>query len=306
MDIQEHISLKPFNTFGVAAQARYYTRITEVQALKALVKDTTWQHHPRVVLGGGSNLLFVKNFDGLVIHMALGGITMVKEDRSQAWIKAGAGVNWHALVLHCIAQGYAGIENLSLIPGTVGAAPVQNIGAYGVELCDVFDSLEAMEISSGVVRTFSRADCAFAYRSSIFKNDLKGKYIILGVTLRLQKHPTFRIDYEAVRATLAAMNVSLLTVKAVSDAIIHIRQQKLPDPARLGNAGSFFKNPLLSLHQYTQLKEQHPDIPGYTQSEQIVKVPAAWLIEQCGWKGKRKGAVGVHDEHALVLVNYGE
>lgn len=218
MYLQENVSLKQFNTFGVEARARYYVRIEDVQTLQALVADKAWQHLPWMVLGGGSNVLFVKDFEGLVIHMALDGITTIKEDSTQVWVKAGAGVNWHRLVLHCIAHDYAGIENLSLIPGTVGAAPIQNIGAYGAALSDVFDSLEALEVRSGTVHTLSKADCAFGYRDSIFKNTLKGQYIILSVTLRLQKEPTFKIDYGAIRATLEAMNVAQLSIKASSVA----------------------------------------------------------------------------------------
>lgn len=305
MLLQEHVSLKDFNTFGIKAQARYYVRIDDVQQLQRLVLAPQLKPLPRLTLGGGSNVLFINNFVGIVLHMAIGGITVTKQDREYVWVKAGAGVNWHMLVLHCVEQGYAGIENLSLIPGTVGAAPVQNIGAYGVTLSDVFESLEAIEVHSGTVHTFSQQDCGFGYRDSIFKNKLKGQYIITSVTLRLHKQPTFRTTYGALQRTLKAMDIQELSIKVISDAVIYTRQSKLPDPARLGNAGSFFKNSIITQQQFERHQHTHPDMPGYGQPGGHVKVPAAWLIEQCGWKGKKRGTVGVHQQHALVLVNYG-
>ncbi len=306
MLLQEHVSLKNLNTLGIKAQARYYARIDSVQQLQQLSLDPQRKPLPRLILGGGSNVLFLNNFKGIVIHMAIGGITVTKQDREYVWVKAGAGVNWHTLVLHCVEQGYAGIENLSLIPGTVGAAPMQNIGAYGATLSDVLESLEAMEVRSGTVHTFSQKDCDFGYRDSIFKNTRKGQYIITSVTLRLHKKPTFRITYGALQSTLKAMDIQELSVKAISDAVICIRQSKLPDPARLGNAGSFFKNPIITQQQFEHHQYTHPDMPGYVQPGGYVKVPAAWLIEQCGWKGKKRDKVGVHQQHALVLVNYGD
>ena len=305
MLLQEHVSLKNLNTFGIPAQARYYVRIDTLQSLRDLLARPSLRALPRLVLGGGSNLVFLNDFQGIVMHMAIKELTTIRADKDHVWVQAGAGVNWHQLVLHCVANGYAGIENLSLIPGTVGAAPMQNIGAYGVELCDVFESLEALEVRSGAVHTFDQAACAFGYRDSIFKNALKGQYIILNVTLRLQKTPTFQTAYGVIQSTLDAMNVQALSIKAISDAVIHIRQSKLPDPARLGNAGSFFKNPVMAPAQFKQLQAKYPQIPGYEQPEGQVKVPAAWLIEQCGWKGKTRGPVGVHKQQALVLVNYG-
>ena len=306
MLLQEHVSLKDLNTFGIHAQARYYIRINDAQCLHDFLLHKKLQPLPRLILGGGSNLLFLNDFKGIVIHMAIGGIATIREDRAHVWVKAGAGVDWHTLVLHCVEHGYAGIENLSLIPGTVGAAPMQNIGAYGVTLSEVFESLEAMEIHSGEVRTFGREDCAFGYRDSIFRGTLKEQYIILSVTLSLQKKPIFRTTYGALQDTLQTMNVQELSIKAMSDAVIYIRQNKLPDPALLGNAGSFFKNPILTQQQFEKLKRTHPNMPGYAQPKGQVKVPAAWLIEQCGWKGKKRGAVGVHKQQALVLVNYGD
>jgi len=303
--LQEYVSLKEFNTFGVKAQARYYVRIHDEQLLQHSLRSLSPKLLPRLILGGGSNVLFINNFEGIVMHMVIGKIAIVRENKDHVWVKAGAGVNWHTLVQYCVQHGYAGIENLALIPGTVGAAPVQNIGAYGVELSDVFESLEALEIDSGKIHTFDAVACAFGYRNSLFKNQLRGQYIILNVTLKLGKKPTFRIDYGAVAGTLEAMGIQALSIKAISDAVIHLRQRKLPNPTHLGNAGSFFKNPVVTQAQFKKLQAQLPHIPGYQQSEGQVKVPAAWLIEQCGWKGKRHDKVGVYDQHALVLVNYG-
>ena len=305
MLLQEHVSLKPFNTFGIDAEARYYLQVASLQTLRDFSAQPSLRTLPQLVLGGGSNVLLLNDFEGVVLHMAISGIDKVKEDPGYVWVQAGAGVNWHQLVLYCIAHNYAGIENLSLIPGTVGAAPIQNIGAYGVELQDVFESLEALEISSGKVHTFDRATCTFGYRNSIFKREQKGRYIILNVTLRLQKKPTFKTEYGAIQQTLEAMGIQELSIKAISDAVIQIRQSKLPDPAQLGNAGSFFKNPVITEAQFKQLRTQYPQMSGYPQPEGQVKVPAAWLIEQCGWKGKTSGTVGVHKQQPLVLVNYG-
>lgn len=230
---------------------------------------------------------------------------VVKETEENIWIKAGAGVVWHDLVMHCVNQNYAGIENLSLIPGTVGAAPMQNIGAYGIEIKEVFEELEALEIETGEIRTFDKATCNFGYRESIFKHEAKGKYIILNVTFKLSKNPTFHLEYGAIRDTLAEMGVLELGIRAISDAVIHIRQSKLPNPAEIGNAGSFFKNPEIPNTQFEALKAQFPTIPSYPVNETTTKVPAGWLIEQAGWKGQRFGNVGVHAKQALVLVNYG-
>lgn len=306
MLLQEDISLKELNTFGIEVQARYYVRIHDGQQLQRILRFPSLKPLPQLILGGGSNVLFVSDFEGIVFHMTIGSIAVIRENKDHVWVQAGAGVNWHTLVLYCVQHGYAGIENLSLIPGTVGAAPVQNIGAYGVALSNVFESLEALEVHSGNVCTFNQEDCAFGYRDSIFKNKLKGQYIILNVTLKLHKKPTFQVDYGAITSTLESMGVQALSIKAISDVIIHIRQSKLPDPKHLGNAGSFFKNPIVSQQQLQQLKNTHPSIPGYVQPDSQVKVSAAWLIEQCGWKGQRHGTVGVHDQHALVLVNYGD
>ena len=305
MLLQRHVPLKDLNTFGIKAQARYYVRINDVQQLQHVLSLPQLESLPRLILGGGSNVLFIKYFEGIVIHIAIKGISTIREDKDHVWVQAGAGVSWHQLVQHCVAHNYAGIENLSFIPGTVGAAPVQNIGAYGVELSETFEALEAMEIDSCRSHIFDATACSFGYRESIFKNKLKGQYIILNVTLKLHKNPIFRVSYGDIQRTLETMNIRQLSVKAVSDVVTHLRQRKLPNPAHLGNAGSFFKNPVITQVQFNQLKFIYPQIPGYQQPKGQIKIPAAWLIEQCGWKGKKRGAVGVHAQHALVLVNYG-
>jgi UDP-N-acetylmuramate dehydrogenase len=305
IQIQENIPLKQYNTFGIAANARYFVEVNSVDELKAILQNTDFEGVKRLILGGGSNMLLLNDFDGLVIKMNLGGIEIIKQDEEHIYIKAGAGVVWHELVMHCVANNYAGIENLSLIPGTVGAAPMQNIGAYGVEIKDVFEELEALNIETLEVEKFDLPTCRFGYRESIFKHEAKGKYVILNVTFRLNKTPNFNTSYGAIKDTLTAMGISEMSIKAVSDAVIHIRQSKLPNPAEIGNAGSFFKNPEIPKSHFDKLKEQYPNIPSYPIDENTVKVPAGWLIEQAGWKGQRFGEVGVHAKQALVLVNYG-
>jgi UDP-N-acetylmuramate dehydrogenase len=305
MHILENISLQPYNTFGIAAKARFFTDIHSIDELQELLKNPAYQHMPKLILGGGSNLLFTKDFDGLVIKISIGGIEKTDEDANHVYLKVGAGVVWHDLVIYCIENNYAGLENLSLIPGTVGAAPMQNIGAYGVEIKETFENLEALHIETGKIRNFTNADCVFGYRESVFKKELKGEYIITSVTFRLSKIPSFNTSYGAIQDTLKEMQVKELNLRAVSDAVIHIRKSKLPNPAEIGNAGSFFKNPEISRSHYESLQKQYPTIPGYTTSPETVKVPAGWLIEQCGWKGKIVGQTGVHKNQALVLVNYG-
>lgn len=305
MIVQKDVQLKPYNTFGIEATAKYFVEVSSIEQLKEILQNPDYQSTERLILGGGSNILLTKDFDGLVIKMSIKGMEVVKETEENIWIKAGAGVVWHDLVMHCVAQNYAGIENLSLIPGTVGAAPMQNIGAYGIEIKEVFEELEALEIETGVIRTFDKATCNFGYRESIFKHEAKGKYIILNVTFKLSKKPTFHVEYGAIKDTLAEMGISEMSIKAISDAVIHIRQSKLPNPAEIGNAGSFFKNPEIPNTQFGALKAQFPTIPSYPVNETTTKVPAGWLIEQAGWKGQRFGNVGVHAKQALVLVNYG-
>lgn len=305
MHLQENISLRSLNTFGIATNTKYYSLIRNQAILEELLSHKALHVLPKLIIGGGSNILFIKDFEGWVIHMDIKGIEKLKENNDHIWLQVGAGVVWHDLVLYCIQKDYAGIENLSLIPGTVGAAPIQNIGAYGVEFSEVFESLEALEISTGLIKKFNKVDCAFGYRDSIFKNSLQGQYIILQVTVRLNKQSTFRIGYGAIQEILTAMQLKTLSIKAVSDAVISIRQQKLPNPAYIGNAGSFFKNPIIEQFQADRLKSMYPYLPTHSLSNSHVKIPAAWLIEQCGWKGYRLGAVGVHPHQPLVIVNYG-
>lgn len=305
LTIQSNVSLKSYNTFGIDVTTRYLVEVDNDQDIQTLLQLPDIQLLPKLILGGGSNLLLTQDFNGLVIKINIKGIETVKEDQNHVWLRVGAGENWHEFVMYCVERGLGGIENLSLIPGTTGAAPMQNIGAYGVEIKDTFDRLEAVDIATGVKRIFTNTDCRFGYRDSVFKNEVKGQYIISNVLFRLDKNPIFHTSYGDIQKTLEQMGVKELTIKAISEAVIKIRRSKLPDPAEIGNAGSFFKNPEIPALQYETLKNEFPDIPGYIINEEIVKVPAGWLIEQCGWKGKRFGTIGVHARQALVLVNYG-
>jgi UDP-N-acetylmuramate dehydrogenase len=306
MNVEHNLSLKNFNTFGIEAKAKYFTTFTNTENLKTILSDPEYKKEKLLILGGGSNLLFVSDlFDGLVLHNKIKGIEIIHENEEAVIIKSGAGEIWHELVLYTISKNWGGLENLSLIPGTVGAAPMQNIGAYGVEIKDVFASLEAYEISTGIIKTFSLTECKFGYRSSIFKQDAKGKYIIVSVSFRLTKKPVFNTSYGAISDTLKQMGILHPTIKNISDAVINIRQSKLPDPKEIGNAGSFFKNPEIPVAHFEKLKSQYPDIPSYPTLPGMIKVPAGWLIEKCGWKGKVIGHTGVHKNQALVLVNYG-
>ena len=305
MKIQENISLKPYTTFGIDKKAKFFTRVSTLAELKLALISAKENQSPVLILGGGSNILLTKDVEGLVIKLEIKGVQVVKEDENHLWIEVGAGEVWHELVLHSIAQNWAGLENLSLIPGTVGASPMQNIGAYGVEIKDVFHSLQAMHRDTLEIHSFDAEACQFGYRESVFKQSLKDQYVITSVTFCLSKTPAFRLDYGAIQEVLQANGVQHPTLREVSDAVIQIRQSKLPDPKEIGNAGSFFKNPTIPSSQFEQLKAHYPALPGYPSSEGI-KVAAGWLIEQTGWKGKRIGDVGVHAKQALVLVNYGD
>jgi len=305
MTIQQNISLKSYNTFGLEATARFFVEIQSVEELKSILQNSDYQSVEKLFLGGGSNILLTKNYEGLVVKINLKGINKIFEDDAHIHIQAGAGEIWHELVMYCVENQYAGMENLSLIPGTVGAAPMQNIGAYGVEIKDIFEELQALNLETFEVETFKLADCHFGYRESIFKHEAKGKYVITSVTFKLNKTPVFKTAYGDIQKTLAEMNVTDLSIKAVSDAVIAIRKSKLPDPAEIGNSGSFFKNPEIPKAQYDELKARFENIPSYPINETTVKVPAGWLIEQAGWKGFRDGEIGVHSRQALVLVNYG-
>jgi UDP-N-acetylmuramate dehydrogenase len=303
--IIERASLKEYNTFGIEAEAQYFTEVNNVEELLSVLKDEQFVSIPKMILGGGSNVLFTQDFEGLVIRNTITGINMISEDADAVLLKVGAGENWHEFVLYAIDQGLGGIENLSLIPGTVGAAPMQNIGAYGVEVKDVFVSLEAINKETLEIEIFNVEDCKFGYRQSVFKNVFKDKYIITSVSFRLTKKYTLNTSYGAIEETLSDEGVSNPTIRDVSNAVIKIRQSKLPDPKEIGNAGSFFKNPVIDSLDHEGLKAEFPDIPGYELPGDEVKVPAAWLIQNCGWRGKRLGAIGVHENQALVLVNYG-
>lgn len=300
-----NISLKPYNTFGLDVAADYLTHIRTPEDLEAVFSTSKFRLMKRLVLGGGSNILLTRHFAGLVIKVEIEGITIIDEDADHVLVKVGAGENWHQFVLWAVEKGYGGIENLSLIPGTVGAAPMQNIGAYGVEQEAVFHSLEAYEIASGKVVRFYKEDCKFGYRFSAFKDTLKEKYIITHVYYRLSKQPEFNISYGNLKATLEDMGVDELSLVAISQAVINIRQSKLPDPIEIGNAGSFFKNPVILKKHYQSLQAAFEDVPGYEVSTDEVKVPAAWLIEKAGWKGYKSGEIGVHSKQPLVLVNFG-
>lgn len=305
MLVQENISLQHLNTFGMDVMARFYTEAAGIDDLQEIFSKLAFAPLPHMILGGGSNVLFTRDFDGLVIKNRFSGISVVRETPEEVFVRAGAGETWHPFVLHCISNGWGGIENLSLIPGSIGAGPMQNIGAYGVELKDVFHELEAFHLHDKVVRTFNATECQFGYRESIFKRAGKDQYVIVSVTLRLQKHPKLNTSYGAIEKELQQLRVENPTIADVSRAVCNIRSSKLPDPAVTGNAGSFFKNPVISAAQHTQLKEKFPEIVSYKNSETEYKLAAGWLIEQCGWKGYRSGDAGVHKDQALVLVNYG-
>lgn len=306
MDIRENISLKAFNTFGIDVQARYFGAFNGLAGLEELIDFSSQGNGlPRLVLGGGSNLLFTRNFDGLVLKNEIPGIEMIREDEHHVYVRAGAGENWHRFVMYCLEKGWSGMENLALIPGLTGATPMQNIGAYGVEIKDIFESLEAFDIRDKTTVRFSATDCAFGYRESIFKNKLKGLFVITHVTYRLNKKPVLRMEYGAISAELERMKVTRPDPESVARAVMNIRRSKLPDPLITGNAGSFFKNPELDEARFLELKSKHPDIVGYTQPGGKVKLAAGWLIEKCGWKGYRNGDAGCHELQALVLVNYG-
>ena len=303
--IQKNFSLLAYNTFHIDAKAHYFIEIKTLAKLRELPQLAIYQsQEKKLVLGGGSNVLLTKDFDGLVVKISLRGIELMREDAHHHYVRVMAGEPWHQFVLWCIERGYAGVENMSLIPGQVGASPIQNIGAYGAELKDVCTHVHAFNPVIGEEKIIANEDCKFGYRDSIFKHEMRG-WIITAVDFRLNKLPRFNTNYGDVKATLAEMNITELTIKAVSDAVIHIRSTKLPDPAVLGNAGSFFKNPVVPKALCDSLLLSNPVMPHFPQPTGEVKIPAGWLIEQCGWKGKRVGNTGTHAQQALVLVNYG-
>ncbi len=311
MQIKENFPLRLYNTFGIDAKARYFSTFTNEDELYELTthdspKESLRTRLTTFILGGGSNILLVKDFDGLVLKNEVKGIELVHEDPEYVYVKAGAGENWHQFVLHCLAHNWAGVENLSLIPGNVGAAPIQNIGAYGVELDDVFWNLEAFHLFDKKRYTFTRVDCEFSYRDSIFKSKYKNEFAILSVTLQLKKHPVYHTSYGSLNEELEKMGAKTLSIKAISQAVINIRSSKLPDPKEIPNAGSFFKNPEVPIAKHEELKSQFPDIVAFPLTKLSVKLSAGWMIEQCGWKGYRKGDAGCHAKQGLVLVNYGK
>lgn len=305
MFIRENVSLKTFNTFGIEAVSRFFAEVSAADEVCEICFDSRFSDMKKLILGGGSNILFTRDFDGLVIKNNFSGIEVVSKSEEHIFVKAGAGENWHNFVLYCIGKNFAGIENLSLIPGNVGASPMQNIGAYGVELKDVFHELEAIEIATGETVKFSNADCEFGYRESVFKNKYREKFIITSVTLRLNKIPRYNTSYGAIEQELEKMGIKELSITAVSKAVCAIRSSKLPDPKVTGNAGSFFKNPVVSHALYQRIKAEYPEVVAYPSGDSV-KLAAGWLIEKCGWKGYRKDDYGVHKNQALVLVNYGK
>ena len=298
---RKNVSLRAFNTFGIDAKAK---KFAEVNSLDQLL-DIVSKHKNLFVLSGGSNILLTQDIDKPVLHLNTKGIELVDKKEDKVWVKCQAGENWHEFVLWCLSHDFGGLENLSLIPGNVGTSPMQNIGAYGVEIKDCFDSLEALEISSGKIKTFRSEDCAFGYRESVFKNRLRGEFIIVSVTFQLSaKNHTINDDYGAIKDQLKLQGVNTPTIQDISEAVIAIRRSKLPDPKEIGNSGSFFKNPVIPKSHFLRLQTQFPDIPHYIVSEEEIKIPAGWLVEKCGYKGMRFGDAGVHKNQALVLVNY--
>ena len=318
MQVQQNFSLKDYNSFGINVFAKRFSIFRSVDELQSLIDYIN--NESKMILGGGSNVLFTNDYNGFILKNEISGIEVIHEDQEFIYVCAGAGMSWHTLVLYCVDNNFGGIENLSLIPGNVGASPMQNIGAYGVEIKDVFHQLEAFDFDEKKVVVFNHEDCAFGYRESVFKNKMKNRFAILNVTFRLRKNPVFNISYGAIEAELENMHVNELSVKAISDAIIKIRTSKLPDPRFVGNAGSFFKNPVINKKEFLAFEEaelnynlsnknngdvMQKSFPYFIINEDLYKIPAGWLIEQCGFKGLRRGDVGCYEKQALVLVNYG-
>jgi len=304
LQIQENISLRPYNTFGIDVKAHFFAEIFEVEDLKALFQNDLTKTQKILIIGGGSNMLFTKDFDGLVIKISIKGIK-AKENGTQISVTAGGGVVWNDFVNYCVEHHYAGVENLSLIPGTVGASPIQNIGAYGVELKDVFESCDAFEIKTRTTKTFHFSDCNFGYRESIFKGELKGQYIITSVTFNLKTEANVNTSYGAIETELQKRGIGKPSIADVSAAVSHIRVSKLPDLSTIGNAGSFFKNPVIEKYEFSDIVAKTPDVVHYPTADGKIKLAAGWLIEQCGWKGKIQGQTGTWKNQALVLVNHG-
>ncbi len=304
IELHQDVDLLPYNTFNLAARARYFTTVSSIEAAREVIASPAFRENKTLILGGGSNILFTGDFGGLVVRNALKGVAVEDETPDTVTLKVASGERWHDLVMYCVGRDYGGIENLSLIPGTVGAAPMQNIGAYGREVRDVITSVQAISLESGEVTAYNNEACAFGYRESIFKHELKNRCFISSVTLTLTKrNHRFNTRYGAIEEVLKRKGE--VNVRTISEAVIEIRTSKLPDPGTLGNAGSFFKNPTITHDRFDALRGSFPNVPSFPGENHLVKIPAAWLIEQCGWKGKTLGNIGVHKHQALVLVNYG-
>ncbi len=306
LPLEWDVPLHSLHTFGTDTYTRCMMRIWDEASLHLWVSANSHLQWPTMVLSGGSNVLFQQDFNGVILKNEILGREIISTSSDHVLLKLGAGENWHDVVLFSLEQGWGGIENLSLIPGSVGAAPIQNIGAYGVELKDVFEYLEAIHLETGETHTFNQKSCRFGYRDSIFKQEAKTRYMITRVVIRLtQSDHQIRTNYGAIKEELKIQGITEPGPQDISRVVCKIRQSKLPDPSKLGNAGSFFKNPLVSQTQFEELKQLYPQIPHYEDASGLVKIPAAWLIQQCGWKGKRFGKHGVYEKQALVLVNYG-
>ncbi len=304
--LRENVFLKSLHTFHLPVYSKYLLDIQSEEALVEFLMDNVYSDLPLLVLGGGSNMLFTKDFEGIILRNKVEGVEVLRETEETVLVEVGGGENWHEFVLYCIDKGWGGLENLTLIPGSVGAAPIQNIGAYGVEQKACFRSLSAIHLKTGQKRTFTAKECQFGYRDSFFKRNGKGKYMICRVEYELSKIPQVNTSYGSIRDELANRKIDQPGIKEVSDVVADIRRSKLPDPDEIGNSGSFFKNPVIPQALFEEIKTQHPDIPSYPAGEGEVKLPAAWLIQTCGWKGERRGDAGVHKRQALVLVNYGD
>jgi UDP-N-acetylmuramate dehydrogenase len=303
--IEQNVNLQPYNTFHVKAVARLFARIKSVDQMKWLIQQSIFKANKHFILGGGSNCVFVHDFDGLVIKIETHGIEVIREAGDEIWVKVASGEVWHDLVMYCLSKNWGGIENLSLIPGTVGAAPIQNIGAYGVEVKDLIECVDGIDLHNGDEHTFNNTECKFSYRESIFKHEWSKNIFISSITLRLRtKNHFINASYGALKEQLTKQHSTAPTIHNISQCVIDVRRSKLPDPAQLGNAGSFFKNPIIPKDHFKKLQALHPEIPNYLIDNQFVKVPAGWLIEQTGWKGKRLEHVGVHHQQALVIINH--
>ena len=305
MQIIKNKSLANLNTFRIDVNAKYFSSINSIQELQSLCEHSIYSENELFILGGGSNILLTKDVDSLVIKNDIKGIEVLKDDDDTVEIMAGGGENWHEFVMFCVARGYGGIENLSLIPGNIGAAPMQNIGAYGVEIKDTFKYLNAFHIQSGEIHQFNNNDCQFGYRESIFKNKFKGEYIILNIVLKLSKKPRVNSSYGDIEKKLTEWDINNPSIKDISDAVISIRESKLPNPTKIGNSGSFFKNPIINSEQFKTLLDKYPNVVYYKMDNDLFKIAAGWLIDNAGWKGKTFNNYGIHKKQALVLVNYG-